>query len=358
MDCDAFYASVELLRRPELAGRPMVVAGSGHRAVVTTASYEARKFGVHSAMPASQARRLCPTAIFITPDFDAYRKTSRELWTIAGNVLGRDLQHISLDEAYVDLTDVPRPVSLVRRVVDQVKADVGVTLSIGIGPSRLVAKTASDWQKPASFVVMSREQACEAFVSSPVRLLQGIGPRTQERLRQLGIGTVGDLQRASELTLIERFGDRIGRWLRALAWFHDDSPVETARVVKSRSSERTFDEDLTSFEELEAVVRRLVAEVCEGLQRTAVRGRTIGIKLRYADWTNITRARTVAEPTNDTGRVTEVALALLRENAPDRPVRLLGVRMASFDATGEDAWRATNGRARPQLRGRQLTLPL
>jgi DNA polymerase-4 len=356
MDCDSFYASVELLRRPELAGRPVVVAGTGPRSVVTTASYEARKFGVGSAMPASRARRLCPHAVFIKPDFQAYRETSQAVWRVVADVLEREMQHISLDEAYVDLTDLAKPVGLMRQVVQRVQAEVGITVSVGIGPSRLVAKTASDWRKPACFAILSREQACQEFVSSPVRLLQGIGPRTQERLLALGIGTVGHLQGASEVLLIERFGERMGRWLKARAFFHDDSPVETSRIVKSRSSETTFDQDVVELTALEEVVRRLAGEVCQGLQRKDKRGRTIGIKLRYGDWTNITRARTIGAVTNDTTVVTEVALALLRENAPDRPVRLLGVRVASFDEPSATV-RSVAAR-RLALSADQLSLPV
>jgi DNA polymerase-4 len=351
MDCDSFYASVELLRRPELAGLPVIVAGTGPRAVVTTASYEARRFGVGSAMPASRARRLCPQAVFIKPDFTAYREMSKAVWRVVGEVLDRDMQHVSLDEAYVDLTDLPKPVGRMREVVERVRTEVGITVSVGIGPSRLVAKTASDWRKPACFAILSREQACEAFQGSPVRLLQGIGPRTEERLLALGIATVAHLQAAAEPALIERFGDRMGRWLKARAFFHDDSPVETSRILKSRSSETTFDQDVTDLAELEAVVRRLASEVCLGLQGKGKRGRTIGIKLRYADWANITRARTIGELTNDTAVVTEVALALLREHAPDRPVRLLGVRVASFEEPGPSV-------RRPSAPLAQLSLPV
>lgn len=334
MDCDSFYASVELLRRPELRGKPVVVSGMGPRAVVTTASYEARRFGVHSAMPASRARRLCPQAVFIQPDFAAYRAKSRDVWAIVQDTLDCPMQRVSLDEAYLDITAVERPLPVLRTLVAGLRERTGITVSVGVGPSRLVAKTASDWQKPACFAVLSREQACDAFAGSPARILQGIGPKTEERLSKLGIVTVGHLQAASEETLVEVFGDRMGRWLKARAFFHDDSPVESSREAKSRSSETTFDTDVADLAELEGVVRRLAAEVCEGLQRTGTRGRTVGIKLRYDNWTNITRARTVEGFTNDTRRITELAAGLLRENAPDRPVRLVGVRVASFDNGG------------------------
>src|SRR4051794_37023348 len=338
MDCDAFYATVELLRHPELAGKPVIVAGSGPRAVVTTASYEARKFGIGSAMPASRARRLCPNAIVIPPDFTAYREKSRDVWEIVAERLRTGLQQVSLDEAYADVSALEKPLRVLRALVAEGRERTGITISVGGGPSRLVAKTASDAEKPAGFVVLSREDACARFASRPTRVLQGVGPRTQERLEAMGITTVAHLQAAAEETLVARFGARMGRWLRALAFFHDASPVETSRLAKSRSSETTFDVDVADLEVLRSTVRSLAAEVCEGLRRKDTRGRTIGIKLRTADWTNVTRDRSIDEFTNDTERVTAIALELLDANAPERPVRLIGVRVAGFEGVvGERA---------------------
>jgi len=298
---------------------------------VTTASYEARAFGVHSAMSAARARRLCPQAIFIAPDFTAYRDKSSEVWDLVRERLGCPMQNMSVDEAYADVTALDKPLRALRELVAEVRERTGITISIGVGPSRLVAKTASDAEKPAGFVVLSREQACARFAGEPTRLLQGIGPRTQERLVALGLRTVRDLQAADEAELVARFGDRMGRWLKSRAFFHDASPIESARVVKSRSSETTFDEDVDDLSALEATVRRLATELCEGMQRKDVRGRTIGIKVRLDDWTNATRARTIDAFTNDTAEIAAVALELLRAYAPPRPVRLIGVRVASFE---------------------------
>jgi DNA polymerase-4 len=336
MDCDAFYATVELLRRPELVGKPVIVAGSGPRAVVTTASYEARRYGVGSAMPASRARRLCPHAIVIPPDFDAYREKSRAVWEIVTARLGTGLQQVSLDEAYADVTALERPLRVLRALVAEVREHTGITISVGVGPSRLVAKTASDAEKPAGFVVLSREAACARFAGRPTRILQGVGPRTQERLEAMGITTVAQLQAAPEEILVERFGGRMGRWLRAVAHFHDSSPVETDRAAKSRSSETTFDADVDDLDALRGTVRALAADVCEGLQRKGTRGRTIGIKLRYDDFTTMTRDRSVDAYTNDSERVTAVALELLDANRPERPVRLIGVRVAGFEGVAPD----------------------
>jgi DNA polymerase IV len=336
MDCDAFYATVELLRRPELAGKPVIVAGSGPRAVVTTASYEARRYGVGSAMPASRALRLCPQAIVIPPDFTAYREKSADVWDIVRERLQSPMQHVSLDEAYADVTRIDTPLRVLRALVAEVRERTGITISVGVGPSRLVAKTASDAEKPAGFVVLSREAACERFAGAPTRLLQGIGPRTQERLQEMGITTVAHLQAADGDALVARFGERMGRWLKARADFHDSSPVESERVAKSRSSETTFDVDVADLDALRDTVRKLAAEVCEGLRRKETRGRTIGIKVRLDDWTNITRDRSIDEYTNDTVRVTEIALDLLDQNRPARPVRLIGVRVASFEGAAPE----------------------
>jgi DNA polymerase IV len=331
LDCDSFYASVELQRRPELRGKPVVVAGSGPRAVVTTASYEARRFGVRSAIPAAHARRLCPQAIFIPPDFKAYSAKSKEVWDIVRERLGCPMQNMSVDEAYADVTAIEKPLRVLRELVDDVRERTGITISVGVGPSRLVAKTASDAEKPAGFVVLSREQACVRFAGEPTRLLQGVGPRTQERLAELGLNTVGDLQAADADELVARFGERMGRWLKECAFFHDTSAVQARAAAKSLSSETTFDEDVDDLSALEETLRRLAADVCGGLQRRNMRGRTIGIKVRLDDWTNATRARTIETFTNDQDAITMIALELLRAYAPPRPVRLLGVRVASFE---------------------------
>jgi DNA polymerase-4 len=352
LDCDAFYATVELLRRPELKGQPVIVAGSGPRSVVTTASYEARKYGVGSAMPASRARRLCPQAVVIPPDFTAYRETSRRVWEEVDRRLDR-VQHLGLDEAYAELTGVPKPLRVLRDVVEAVKGQTGIQLSVGIGPSRLVAKCCSDLGKPAGFVAMGREEACVRFATAPTSRVPGIGPKTADRLAELGLRTLGQLQQADEALLAERFGSNTARWLVARAHFEDDSPVETARgAAKSRSNERTFDTDIADLEELEAVLRRLAGELAGGLAARGRRGRTIAIKVRLDDWTTVTRARTIPEPTHDAAVVTEVALDLLRAYAPPRPVRLLGVRVAGFEDVEPEPRRA------PPAPGAQLVLPL
>jgi DNA polymerase IV len=331
LDCDAFYATVELLRRPELAGKPVIVAGSGPRAVVTTASYEAREFGVGSAMPASRARRLCPDAIVIPPDFTAYRETSGKVWEVVGERLDR-VQQLGLDEAYADLTGVEKPLRVLREVVGAVKEATGIVVSVGVGPSRLIAKCCSDLGKPAGFVAMGREEACVRFATAPTTRVPGIGPKTADRLAEVGIRTLGQLQQADEERLAGRFGANTARFLIARANFEDHSEVETERgAAKSRSNERTFDEDIADLAQLEGFLREMGRELAEALQQRGRRGRTIAIKVRLDDWTTVTRARTVEGATNDPAVVIDTAVELLRAYDPARPVRLLGVRVAGFE---------------------------
>lgn len=349
LDCDAFYVSVELLRRPDLVGKPVVVAGSGPRAVVTTASYEARRYGVGSASPAAQARRLCPHAVVLPPDFPAYRAKSREVWALVRERLPVVAQ-VGLDEGYADVTACEKPLRVLRELVADVRDRTGIGVSVGVGPNRLVAKVSSDLEKPQGFVAMGREEACRRLASASPRIIPGIGPKTAERLAAMGYTTIGALQRAADDELARRFGARHGRDLLARAHFHGSDLVEAeSGPAKSRSSETTFDRDIADPGELEAVLARLAAELCEGLRRRAVRGRTIAIKVRLDDWTTVTRARTLPAPVDDAATVAGVATELLRAYAPPRPVRLLGVRVASFTEPGEAA--AAAG-------GPQLALPL
>ena len=330
---DAFYVSVELQRRPELRGLPVVVAGSGPRAVVTTASYEARRYGIYSATPAERARRLCPDAVFLTPDFALYRQRSKEVMAILRSHFDR-VEVVGLDEAYVDLTALERPKAAARRLKVAVLELTGLGCSIGIGPSKLVAKVASDAEKPDGFVMLTRAEACERFARESPGLIPGIGPKTAERLAGRGLTTLGALAAAPEETLVADFGPRLGPHLRRLARFEDARPLESVRVAKSESRETTFDHDLRGVEALLPVLERLSGDLCRGLAEGGRAGRTIGIKVRLDDFTTHTRARTLREPTHDERIVREVAADLLRGFDPSRPVRLIGVRVAGTDEAG------------------------
>jgi len=344
LDIDAFYASVELLRRPELRGLPVIVSGSGPRAVVTTASYEARKFGIGSAMPTSRARRLCPEAVLVPPDFTAYREASGVVMGLVRATV-EEVEVAGLDEAYLDLTGLVAPRAAMRRLVVSIHDATGLTASVGIGPNKLVAKVASDAEKPRGFVVVSREQACARFAGAPPGLVPGIGPKTAERLARMGLGTLGALAAADEGALAEAFGPRLGRELIRRARFEHDGEVVSVRVAKSESRETTFDTDVAAHAEMEEHIIRLAAELCERLARQERRGRTVSIKVRLDDWTTVTRARTLDRATSDTRVVTEIALELLRAYAPPRPVRLLGVQVAGLDR--DDTPTATDQLALP-----------
>jgi DNA polymerase-4 len=333
LDADAFYVSVELNRRPELRGLPVVVSGSGPRAVVTTASYEARRFGVGSAMPASRARRLCPQAVFLPPDFPHYREVSRRLMGIVRSHVER-VEVVGLDEAYLDLTGLYSPRAAMRRVLADIAEATRLVCSVGIGPNKLVAKVASDAEKPAGFVVLTREQACERFAASPPGLVPGIGPKTVEKLGAMGLRTLGDLARAPERLLMERFGPNHGRDLRRRARFEHDGEVSEARKVVSESRERTFDYDINDPTRLREALAQMAVELCKSLSAHDNHGRTIGIKVRLDDFSTVTRARTLAAPTADPEEVSRVALALLEDYSPPRPVRLLGVRVAGLTRRG------------------------
>ena len=331
IDCDAFYVSIELARRPELRGKPVVVAGSGPRAVVTTASYEARRYGVGSAMPAARARRLCPQAVFLAPDFPAYREVSARVMELVRAHVER-VEVVGLDEAYLDLDGLHSPRAATRRLVAEIKRTTQLTCSVGIGPNKLVAKVASDAEKPEGFVVLSREQACARFALSAPGLLPGIGPKTAARLAELGLSTLAAVGSAPEQVLVERFGPNLGHELGRRARFEHAAQIGAARKVVSESRERTFDSDLGDPQQLREALVRMAQELCRSLANHGRSGRTIGIKVRLDDFTTVTRTRSVPEPTCDARLVTEVALGLLKDYAPPRPVRLLGVRVAGLAA--------------------------
>jgi DNA polymerase IV len=359
LDADAFYVSVELLRRPELRGRPVVVAGSGPRAVVTTASYEARRYGVGSAIPAARARRLCPDAVFLPPNFPAYREVSAQIMGLLRDHVER-VEVVGLDEAYLDLEGLYSPRAAMRRLLTEIRERTGLVCSVGIGPNKLVAKVASDAEKPAGFVVLTRAQACVRFADSPPGLVPGIGPKTAARLEQLGLTTLAAVGAAPEQLLVERFGANLGPELARRARFEHDGVVGAARKVVSESRERTFDSDIGDPARLREELARMAGELCAGLAAHGRRGRTIAIKVRLDDFTTVTRAHTVPEPTCEADTVTAVALRLLGEYAPARPVRLLGVRVAGLTVPAWSGGGDAHGPARdPAGEGSdQLALPV
>ncbi len=346
---DAFYASVELRRRPELRGKPVVVCGSGPRAVVTTASYEARRLaGIHSAMPAAVARRRLPGAVYLQPDFGAYRQASGEVMAVLRRN-AETVEVVGLDEAYVDLTGIFSPKAAMRRIAAEIRDGTGLTCSVGISESRMLAKIVSELGKPAGLVVLSRAEALQRFAAESPGLVPGIGPKTVARLEAIGVRTLADLAVRDPAELERRFGPRQGRWLHRRGRLEDETPVTVSREIKSQSVETTFDQDVSDRARIESHLAELAAELCRRLAKRDLAGRTIGIKVRLDDWTDASRSHTLEQPTADPAVVAPIALDLLRAYDPQRPLRLLGVRVAGFDAGGEE--RAAEADAAPgQLR--------
>jgi DNA polymerase-4 len=299
--------------------------------VVTTASYEARRLaGIHSAMPAAVARRRLPDAVYLQPDFTAYREASGQVMEILrGNA--ETVEVVGLDEAYVDLTGIFSPKATMRRIAAEIREETGLTCSIGISENRMLAKITSELGKPAGLVVLSRAEALERFAGESPGLISGIGPKSVAKLEAMGIRTLAELRAQDPVVLEQKFGPRQGHWLHNRARFEDDTPISVSRETKSQSAETTFDVDVEDRGELESHLARLAEELCRRLRKRELEGRTIGIKVRLDDWTNASRSHTVDAPTNDPAVVRLVALDLLHAYDPQRPVRLLGVRVAGFE---------------------------
>jgi DNA polymerase-4 len=332
VDMDAFFVGVELLRRPELRGKPVVVATGtdpSARGVVMAASYEARKFGVHSALPLAIAHRRCPQAILIARDMARYRDFSGRVMSILRRHSDR-VEVAGLDEAYLDLSDDLLPKTTCRRIKHEIRTETGLVCSIGLAPNKLLAKIASDLDKPDGFRVLRREQMLDAVGDRPAALIPGVGPKTAERLRSLGISTVGDLARAESGRLERALGARLGRGLQARAQGVDERPVVTAHEPKSESRETTFAHDVDDPHVLRETLERLVAGVCEHLGERGYRGRTVTLKIRLRPFRTYTRSRTLEEATCDSAVVGAVAGELLERVELDAPVRLVGVGLSGL----------------------------
>jgi DNA polymerase-4 len=331
VDLDAFYASVEQLEDPSLAGKPVIVGGLGPRGVVAAASYEARAFGVYSATPMARARRLCPDGVFLASRFDLYNEKSREVMGILRSVTPL-VEPIASDEAFLDVGGVARihgsglecAVTIRRRVRDE----TGLAASVGVAVTKLLAKLASDLAKPDGLLVVAPGSELEFLHPLRVERLWGVGPATRKRLAGLGVATVGELAALPEAALVSAVGGAHGRHLHALAWNRDERPVEPSRVAKSIGHEETFPIDITDLETLEREVARLADSVATRLRAASRAGRTVQLKVRYAGFRTITRSRTLREPTDLAAEIAAVARALLRD-VPDLPqgVRLIGVSM-------------------------------
>ncbi len=337
-DMDCFYAAVHMRDDPSLRGRPVVIGGSPEgRGVVAAASYEARAFGIRSATPAARAVRLCPQAVFIKPDFTRYREESQRVFAIFRDFT-EIVQPVSIDEAYLDVTDCLEgwgsATAVAQAIRRRVREERGLTVSVGVAPNRLLAKIASDRDKPDGLTVV-RPSRVQAFLDPlPVRDLPGVGPATERRLRQLGVETIAEL-RALPLDLLEGRMGRHGAGLYRYARGLDERPVRVHRERKSLSAERTYATDLTTLAEMDEQLGRLAERVAGGLEKRQLSARTVTLKVRYEDFTTLTRSRTLVAPTADAAELAEEARRLLRKSAAGRrAVRLLGVGGSNLVAGG------------------------
>jgi DNA polymerase IV (archaeal DinB-like DNA polymerase) len=336
LDMDSFYASVEIQKRPELAGQPVIIGadpkhGKG-RGVVSTCSYKAREFGVRSAMPISQAYVLCPHAVFLPPDFPSYVKASSEVMAIL-RASGFPFEQVSIDEAFLDMTaaggyiDAER---FARESKEKIMAGLGLSCSIGIGPSKVVAKIASDFEKPDGLTMVPPERVQEFLAPMPVRKIPGIGQKSGMELLELGIKTIGDLARCDVQVLLARFG-KGGLGLHNLALGIDGSDVVERGGPRSISRETTFEEDTGDPGILSGTMEELVEDVHRNLREENLRFMTVTVKVRYTGFVTKTKAKSVSHYTNDIAVIRRSGHSLLRELMTEQKIRLVGLRLSGFE---------------------------
>ncbi|MGN8025978.1 DNA polymerase IV [Microbacterium sp. 22242] len=354
VDMDAFYAAVEVLHDPTLRGLPLIIGAPDGRSVVSSASYEARRYGVRSAMPVSQALRLCPTARIVPPDFMRYREVSRKVMDIFEQVTPL-VEPLSIDEAFLDVRGVRRlwgsPARIGAMIRARVQDEVGITCSVGAAATKHVAKMASTMAKPDGLLVVPEADTLDFLATKPVRAMWGVGPKTAESLESRGIRLIGDIRSTPQSALERAVGPALAARLKELALGRDPRGVETARVEKSVGHEETFDVDVTDPEMLRSELLRLADRVAARLRRAGWETSTVAIKIRFSDFTTVTRSQTLPEPTSVGQRIGEVARGLF--DAIDRkdPVRLVGVRAERLSDAGgalglwdDDAdWRRVEG---------------
>lgn len=334
IDMDAFFASVEQLRHPEMAGKPVVVGGDGDpskRGVVSTASYEARKFGIHSAMPLRVAYRRCPEAVFLPVDYREYARISAQIKEILHQFTPA-LEDAGIDEAYLDLSHAGRPEDEIAREIKQnIRQATGLTCSIGIAPNKLLAKIASDLNKPDGLTIIAEQDIPARIWPLPVRHLPGVGPVTEERLHGMGVETIGQLAALSEETLAAAFGDAHGAYLCAAAQGIDNRPLVTHWEPKSHSREITFQRDTGDWQWVARTLAALAQEVADGLRAEGYQGKTVGIKIRFSDFETHTRERTLPEPTDSAKVIRKAAFECLGRLDLRKKVRLVGVRVGELE---------------------------
>ena len=351
IDMDAFFASVEQRDDPSLKGKPVAVGGSSKRGVVAAASYEARKFGVHSAMPGAVAQRLCPQLIFVRPNFAKYRAASQTVFEIFESITDT-LQGMSLDEAYLDVTEnhlnEPSATLVAREIKRRIVEAVGLTASAGVASSKSVAKIASGYNKPNGLTVVPPHRTLEFLRPQPIRKIPGIGPKTEERLKAQGIQLIGDIEQRSQAELEGLLGKH-GAHIWRLANGIDTRAVRNDHIRKSQSAEHTFRDDVLTIEELLETLVGQSERICQRLTRSGMKGRTVTLKIRYTDFTTKTVSTTLRQATTDIGIVMECAQALLlKTQAGTLPVRLIGIGLSNL-VTEEEMEKSTSHQ--------QLTIP-
>jgi DNA polymerase-4 len=337
LDLDAFFAAVEELEQPELRSKPLIVGGDPHgRGVVATANYEARKFGIHSAMSAAEALRRCPGAVFVRPRHTLYREYSREVWTAVREVVPT-VERTGLDEGYLDMGEVASDFARARVVAEAVQAAVrgatSLSCSLGVASSKVVAKIASDRRKPGGLTVVPVGRELDFLAPFAVRRLPGVGPRAEERLMRAGVETIGALAALPDAELKRLLPGKLGPLLRDRARGIDPRPLETTSETISISTEETFDRDIADVEQLKAEVRRMADRVAERLERGSQTARTVTTKVRYPDFSIRSRSTTLPVATDDGGRIAELACGLLDRALADRPgaLRLVGVGVSGLE---------------------------
>lgn len=334
---DSFFVSVELLRRPELRGKPVIVANgtsARSRGVVMTASYEAREFGVHSALSLSMAFRRCPQAILVPSDMKLYRRASRAVMQIFAEF--SDVVEVAgLDEAYLDLTGSLAPKSRAREIKYLVRDRTGLTCSVGLGSNKLLAKIASDLDKPDGLTVLDESEMPERVADCPVRMIPGVGPKTEERLASANISTVGELACADRGVLEDLLGSNHAAGLRARANGQDDRSLEPVREPKSESRETTFENDVTDIEWLAERIDELAAAVCRSLAEGGRAGRTVVLKAKLSSFRTLTRSRTLPHHTRDRAEVSRIGHELLEALDAPEPLRLIGIGLSGLKRDGQ-----------------------
>ena len=333
VDMDAFFAAVEQMRHPELVGKPVIIGGAGDptmRGVVSTASYEARKYGIHSAMPLQRAYRLCPEAIFLPVDYDEYMRISEKIKDILRSFTPL-IENVGIDEAFLDITDIDmESEEVAKQIKERIKKEVGLTCSIGIGPNKLIAKIASDMKKPDGLTIISEEDIKGTIWPLPARKLWGVGPKTERRLNEMGILTIGDLASVPLESLTEEFGKSYGNYLYESSRGVDESPVITYWEPKSISRETTFQIDTDNWNVIAKNLAELTRDVVDTMKESGYKGKTVTVKIRFSDFNTYTRAKTLDDFSDSLEIIRKAAFEALGRIELKKKVRLVGVRVSSL----------------------------